>query len=98
VSFRQQKNHAIAAELGFMPDAVVANLDGNNHSEYIYQSRLMAEDPYLLLECAAGTNKELYQNALRAIGSGKSPWIQLALCRLKNAAGISLLFSCYCSG
>jgi hypothetical protein len=77
VSYRQQKNRVIAAELGFV---VCPTERKCVKSESIYDARQLGEDPYLLLEDFSNSNKELYQNALRAIGSGKSPWIQLANC------------------
>ena len=77
ISYRQQKNRVIAAELGLV---VCPTEISCVKSESIYNARQLGEDPYILLEYFANSNKELYQNALRAIGSGKSPWIQLATC------------------
>jgi DNA polymerase III delta prime subunit len=78
ISYRQQKNRIIANELGFTECHV-------DNTTSIYQARLLGADPYILLERFAESNKELYQNALRAIGSGKSPWIQLSNCGLNSS-------------
>jgi len=77
ISYRQQKNKAIADKLGIVTSQS-NDSEQQTPVDFIYQSRLLAADPYILIEEYQKSNKELYQNALRAIGSGKSPWIQLA--------------------
>jgi hypothetical protein len=74
VSYRQQKHQAILGLLGLSDKTEICL---GTTPESLYDSRLSGADPYILLETMAGF-KEDYQNALRAIGSGKSPWIQLA--------------------
>jgi DNA polymerase III delta prime subunit len=78
MSFRKRKNNAVALELGLIKDT-----KKNEDFTYkgLHEKRMSSEDPYELLESFFKNKpqlKSLYQNTLRAIGSGKSPWIQLA--------------------
>jgi hypothetical protein len=79
-SFRQQKNTAMAVKLGLITGVDNTNKPLECTMNDLYSYRKHGADPYELLEkvMKGSLDKSVYQNMLRAIGSGKSPWIQLA--------------------
>jgi DNA polymerase III delta prime subunit len=65
-SFRKQRNYGIAASLGLLPKEDIPEAS-------ISELRRRGADPYTVLDSLKNNT-----DCLRAVGSGKSPWIQLA--------------------